>query len=368
MPLGNALNSTSATSAATYSTITLGANTTIALWLYFTGSTSNYNCLFGNDIWYHGSGAAPGKLQFKHSSGTLCFTSTTNVANDANWHHYVLTDNGSSIHAYLDTVDMGNSTTYHALNACTTAKLLQAVNSSNYMGLIDEVSIWSRVLSAGEISTLYGAGSPPSANLSLAPWNSGLTVLWSFDAVPTWDGSFNGHTISPSNISYASGIVPLETMPSFIRDVTGEQCVVGALQGVCIGDLTSMQGDTFDRHLQTGVREELVEGYPSPPCLALDYPGFWRFRWQVVPGTQTISVWTKQVSNVASKRSTMIVKANPATGLAADVVGTAGAGTGWVKIGPLSATVSSAGVLYVELHNNDTDTFYSTAYFDSIGT
>jgi hypothetical protein len=155
--------------------------------------------------------------------------------------------------------------------------------------------------------------------------------------------------------------------PTAIRDLTGRQCVVGALQGVSISGLTSIHGDTYDRHLQTGVREETVDGYPSPPCLALDYPGMWRFRWQVVPGTQTISIYAKQVSNVAGKRPTMIVKANPGAGLLADITGTAGAGTGWVKIGPLSVTVANAGVLYVELHNNDTDTFYSTAYFDNLG-
>lgn len=146
----------------------------------------------------------------------------------------------------------------------------------------------------------------------------------------------------------------------------GRQCVVGALQGLSIGGMTSIHGDTFDRHLKTGVREELVDGYPSPPCLALDYPGMWRFRWQVQPGTQTISCYAKQSSNVAGKRPSMIVKANPALGLAADVAGAAGASTGWVKISSLSVAVASAGVLWVELWNNDTDTFYSTAFFDNI--
>ena len=150
---------------------------------------------------------------------------------------------------------------------------------------------------------------------------------------------------------------------SMIRDVTGEQCVVGALQGICIGGMTSIHGDTFDRHLQAGVREELVEGNPSPPCLALDYPGFWRFRWQVIPGTQTISVWTKQVSNVAGKRPSMIVKANPAIGVSADVTGTAASSTGWIKIGPQRHRYFARRVLWVELHNNDTDNFFSTAYF-----
>ena len=155
---------------------------------------------------------------------------------------------------------------------------------------------------------------------------------------------------------------------SMIRDVTGEQCVVGALQGVCIGDLTSIHGDTFDRHLQVGVREELVDGYPSPPCLALDIPGFWRARWQLSPGSQTISVWAKQVSNVAGKRPTLVVKANPAIGVSADIVGTAGSSTGWTKIGPLTVVATAPGVVYFEFHNNDVVTFQSPCYFDNLGT
>lgn len=158
------------------------------------------------------------------------------------------------------------------------------------------------------------------------------------------------------------------TPPTAVRSLIGRQGVVGFLKSITLGGPSAYLGDnTWERHLQTGVREELVDGYPSPPCLALDYPGFWRFRWQLAPGTQTISVWAKQVSNVTGKRPQMIVKANPTIGLAADVVGTAASSTGWTKIGPIGVTASAAGVVWVELWNKDTDTFYSTSYFDTIG-
>ncbi len=153
-------------------------------------------------------------------------------------------------------------------------------------------------------------------------------------------------------------------VPSVIRDVTGEQCVVGALQGVSIGSMTSIHGDTFDRHLQVGVREELVDGYPSPPCLALDIPGMWRFKWSVLPGARSITLWVRQVSNVSGKRPTLIVKANVAIGVVADLTSTAPSGTGWVQFPVTNITAPTAGFLWVELHNNDTDNFNSTAYFD----
>ena len=166
------------------------------------------------------------------------------------------------------------------------------------------------------------------------------------------------------NVKYALGL----DIPSLALSpaLAGRQCVVGALQGICIAP-TSILGDgTYGRHMQTGVREETTEGYPSPPCLALDYPGFWRFRLQVVPGIQTISIWAKQVSNVTGKRPSMVVKANAAIGVATDLSASAGSSSGWTKIGPITITASDAGVCWVELHNNDSDTFYSTAYFDAI--
>lgn len=175
----------------------------------------------------------------------------------------------------------------------------------------------------------------------------------------------------PSNADGDNRFTDLEfeatwILPPGIRDVTGEQCVVGALQGVCIGGLTSIHGDTFDRHLQVGVREELVDGYPSPPCLALDIPGFWRFKWQIIPGSQTISCYAKQVSNLAGYRPTLVIKKNPLFGVGSDTIGVAPSGTGWVKIGPLTVVATQPGVLYCELHNNDTQTFQSTAYFDNM--
>ena len=364
MALGTALNATSFASAATFSQVTLAANTTIAVWLYFTGSITNINCLFGGDVWYHGNG---GKLVFRYNNAQVCYTSTTNVSNDAAWHLYVITDNGSVIKGYKDNVDMGNSTPYSTISGCPIVKFLQHVNGNAYVGLIDEVCIWNRALSSGELSTLYGGGSPPAADLGAAPWNSGLMAGWHFDTFQAMDFSHNGHDVTFSSVSFATGIVP-ENVPLCGRSRVGAQCVVGALKGITLGGPTSYLGDdTFSRHMQTGVREELVDGYPSPPCLALDYPGFWRFRWQLAPGTQTISVWAKQVSNVTGKRPQMIVKANPAIGVAADVVGTAASSTGWTKIGPIGVTASAAGVVWVELWNKDTDTFYSTSYFDTIG-
>lgn len=176
-------------------------------------------------------------------------------------------------------------------------------------------------------------------------------------AFPATDGS---------NFYYMANVVlDNVVVPSGIRDVTGKQCVVGALQGVSIGGMTSIHGDTFDRHLKTGVRKELVEGSPSAPCLALDYPGFWRFRWTVKPGAHSVSVLVKQVANVAPYPS-LIVKANADVGLLSDVTVSGSGGTGWSTAGPALATFSAEGSVWVELWNNCKSVFQSPAYFDHL--
>lgn len=375
MPFGNALNNTSAAGTATYSTITLGANTTIAMWLYFTGSTVNYNCLLGNDIWYHGSGANPGKLQFVHSAGGNCLITTSSISNDANWHLYVITDNGSIVKCYRDTVDMGNSVGYKSLNGCQTLKLLQGVNNNAYMGLIDQVSIWSRVLSSAELTGLYNGGAPTYSDMSIAPWSSSLTACWTFDGVLRGaDFSRNNHTIIINNASVVTGIVPEFPTPT-MRNGVGIQGVIGALKGITLGGPTSYLGDgTFGRHMQTGVTENFDEGNPTAPCLQLTYPGFWRFRWSIKPGLRSIYIQTKQPHFLSGSvpyvnvfyPPTLIVKANSTVGLNTDLIGTAPVEQGWVQIGPVSFTATAVGPVWVELWNNNTNEHNTPCLFDRI--
>jgi hypothetical protein len=144
--------------------------------------------------------------------------------------------------------------------------------------------------------------------------------------------------------------------PPMVRDRNGSRGVVGWLKDLKVaGNI-----------LRTGINRDDAEGSPSSPCLRIDTPNFWRFRWGVTAGTRTISISAKQVSNVAGKRPSLIIKANPDIGIAADVAASAPLSTDWVTIGPISVAPTRAGVLWVELWNDDTDTFNSPAFFDHI--
>lgn len=210
MVLGNALQSNGSSSTCPFTSVTLGANTTIAMWIYFTGSITNYNCLWGNDIWYHGSGGAPtGKLRFTHSASGICLNTTTSVFNDAAWHFYVVTDNGSAVKAYCDLVDMGNSAAYRTMSGCVSTKLLQGVNANNFIGKLDEVCVWNRVLNSTELALLYNGGVGLKGDITKPPWNSGLLLGWHMDetASPLTDFSGLGHTATPTNVSFVPGRV-----------------------------------------------------------------------------------------------------------------------------------------------------------------
>lgn len=151
-----------------------------------------------------------------------------------------------------------------------------------------------------------------------------------------------------------------------LHSKSGEQGVIGALQGIAIGGPTSMFGDgTFGRHLQVGVLRNNTEGNPAQPSLQLDIPGMWRFRWGVIAGPRTIRVNVKQVVN-ASPRPTLIVRANSAVGLNSDLTVTAGSSTGWIVLGPASFTATAAGPLWVELWNNYHGQYQTPCFFDHI--
>ena len=156
-----------------------------------------------------------------------------------------------------------------------------------------------------------------------------------------------------------------DNLPTLSKKAISYRTAAGFV-GICFGGPSSSTQETMYRNLTVGARKELVEGNPAPPSLALDIPSSYRFRWGVKAGTRTFSTSVKQVSNVTGKRPRVIIRANPAIGVNADVVTDAGSGTGWVNVGPITVTPSSDGVLFVEFWNMDTDTVDSPAYFGRI--
>ena len=82
--------------------------------------------------------------------------------NDGNWHHVVVTFNGSIVYVYLDSVkSSGWSWPYTLAYLSTGDNLLLGTNTGGSLklnGSMDEVGIWDRALTDSEVAELYNSG------------------------------------------------------------------------------------------------------------------------------------------------------------------------------------------------------------------
>jgi len=122
-------------------------------------------------------------------------------SNDTDWHHVVLvfdgsqSDNAGRLKGYFDGVQQTLSwaNTIPAATDDNSASFLfgrSPANSTYTDGSIDEVRIYNRALSAGEVERLYKLSQPTIA----APTMTGLVGYWAFDegkGAKARDSSFN---------------------------------------------------------------------------------------------------------------------------------------------------------------------------------
>lgn len=138
-------------------------------------------------------------------------TSTSDF-NDNQWHYLLIQRDGTTLRYYVDTVLLDVET----LTGDITSNTDLLIGTSNdllgfYVGLIDEIELYNRALSASEIQSIYNAGiagkctecTPPEASITgndLACPNSTHTYTANTDANnPTFNWSVTGGTIDGDN-------------------------------------------------------------------------------------------------------------------------------------------------------------------------
>lgn len=87
---------------------------------------------------------------------------STTLISDTNWHHVVVVRNGSTIKFYIDGVAAGTTS---GLNTADLVNSAEASSIGSYItgtflfsGSLDDVRLYNRALSAGEVSQLYQMG------------------------------------------------------------------------------------------------------------------------------------------------------------------------------------------------------------------
>lgn len=127
----------------------------------------------GNDIWKLEILNTSKALRFTHRDDASTLDQITNTTGinvvDNRWHQVVLTKSGTAITIYVDTqVDKAGTLTGTdtLTDASQQVQLGEDVRDANsyYNGLMDEVMIFTRALSAQEIADLYYTGT--TANLA----------------------------------------------------------------------------------------------------------------------------------------------------------------------------------------------------------
>ena len=150
------------------------------------GGVRGYSLFLGNG----------GALGFQLADGSFSnYSSSLAVANDGQWHHVAVTvdrDNTNGIVFYLDGVAdslLRNPVPYQA-SVSTTFPLRVGSRSSsvsfNFFGGIDEVELFSRVLTPAEVAALFNAGASGKCKPLVVSCATNKTVncgtAWTFDA------------------------------------------------------------------------------------------------------------------------------------------------------------------------------------------
>jgi hypothetical protein len=140
---------------------------TISAWIKTTvGSGHVINRDYANSgshrLWQYRLGGGIEVIFFKDDVTPNNATSATNVA-DGNWHLTTVTWDGTTIRAYVDGVADGtpksfSGTLNSAANGISIGLHSWMTGGTDFVGVMDDVRIYSRALSASDVAELYNDG------------------------------------------------------------------------------------------------------------------------------------------------------------------------------------------------------------------
>ena len=183
---GNGIHFNASSARVLFPTLPTGTSGTISFWTKYTGTANEMifsvsNSATSNRLQIGHSGLVNANIEFlggAASNVNVLGWSANTTTNDGNWHHFVVTTAGSGVKFYIDGIDRTSGGTYSAGNSSTNFWFDSITGANNfYMGAVrynntgpflffsgdmDDIAIFSRALTATEISNLYSGTWPPS--------------------------------------------------------------------------------------------------------------------------------------------------------------------------------------------------------------
>lgn len=149
-----------------------------------------------------------GNVSFGFGGG-VDFRPAGTVVNDGNWHFLAFTFDGTStVEIFVDNVSAGSSSAF-PLNTTSVVNFELAFDPFfPFIGSIDEIGTWTRVLTSGELTDLWNAGAGETYPFSPITLLTDLKAYYQFQGDGT-DISGNGNTATPLNVvfSNANGLI-----------------------------------------------------------------------------------------------------------------------------------------------------------------
>ncbi len=189
-----ALNFDGSTSRVNLGSVTTPVNVTISAWIKT--SSAAQRPIFSN----RGSGAyygiTGGKFFIYYNSATPAGISSNRAVNDNQWHLVTWTNDGSTSILYIDGLQDSAPAQTRGSQSGTAYIGWDSANNEYFPGSIDDLRIYSRVLSPSEVQKLYSMGETTLNANQNNRLTSGLLGYW----------TFNGADISGTTVYDRSGL------------------------------------------------------------------------------------------------------------------------------------------------------------------
>ena len=237
----------SVTSASAY--IASSSNMSISCWIYPTNPAPNYPNFDGivgfrnessADFYLLHLSANTLEARFRNSSGTAYSATVPGITLNT-WQHVVMTYNGSTLKVYLNGSQVTSVSASGTISSTSETfflgNLTYQTTNFQFGGKLDEVGLWSKTLTATEVSCMHDNGhddADPALKLFYKcdqgiPNGNNSSITNLTDSKGNANGTLTGFSLSGSSSNFTNGI-----------------SILGQLSGnICKGDSFSFAGNFY---------------------------------------------------------------------------------------------------------------------------